>query len=334
MFEIILNDIKKILKEKYFFFKNKDILILGGTGLVGQYFIAFFYSLLKTNQRPKSITISYKSNLPNYLKFLKKNKKIKFIKNDISKIKKNNYKKYDCIIFSAGYGQPSKFLKNPVETIEINTSALKTFILKLKNGGKFLYLSSSEIYNKNNKKVINEIDIGNTNTDDPRACYIEAKRCGETIANIYKKNFNLDIKIIRLCLTYGPGAKKNDERVLYEFIQRSLKQEKLFVNDSGRAIRRYIYIMDAIKMMLNIMLHGKSNVYNISGKEKITIGQLAKEIGKISNKPVYFKKKASLEGAPKNISLSTKKYETEFGKLKLLNIKDGLKKTIEWCNKL
>ena len=46
MFEIILNDIKKILKEKYFFFQNKDILILGGTGLVGQYFIAFFYSLL------------------------------------------------------------------------------------------------------------------------------------------------------------------------------------------------------------------------------------------------------------------------------------------------
>jgi len=334
MFEIILNDIKKILKEKYFFFQNKDILILGGTGLVGQYFIAFFYSLLETNQAPKSITISYKSNLPNYLKFLKKNKKIKFIKNDISKIKKNDPKKYDCIIFSAGYGQPSKFLKNPVETIEINTSALKTFILKLKKGGKFLYLSSSEIYNKNNKKVINENDIGNTNTDDPRACYIEAKRCGEAIANIYEKKFNLDIKIIRLCLTYGPGAKKNDERVLYEFIQRSLKQEKLYVKDSGRAIRRYIYIMDAIKMMLNIMLHGKSNVYNISGNEKITIGQLAKEIGRISKKPVYFKKKQSLIGAPKNISLSTKKYETEFGKLKLLKIKEGLKKTIEWCSKL
>jgi UDP-glucuronate decarboxylase len=113
-----------------------------------------------------------------------------------------------------------------------------------------------------------------------------------------------------------------------------LRQEKLYVNDSGRAIRRYIYIMDAIKMMLNIMLHGKSNVYNIAGKEKITIGQLAKEIGKILKKPVYFKKNPSLVGAPKNISLSTKKYEDEFGKLKLLKIKDGLKKTIEWCSKL
>ena len=92
--------------------------------------------------------------------------------------------------------------------------------------------------------------------------------------------------------------------------------------------------MDAIKMMLNIMLYGKSNVYNIAGKEKITIGQLAKEIGKISSKPVYFKKKPSLEGAPKNISLSIKKYENEFGKLKLINIQEGLKRTFEWCKKL
>jgi len=334
VFEIILNDIRKILIKQYHFFKNKDILVLGGTGLVGQYFIAFFFLLLKTNQAPKSITISHKNNFPNYLKFLKKNKKIKFIKDDISRIKKNNYKKYDCIIFSAGYGQPSRFLQNPLETIELNTSSLKTFILKLKKGGKFLYLSSSEIYNKNKKKVINENDIGSTNTDDPRACYIEAKRCGEAIANIYNKKFNIDIKIIRLCLTYGPGARKNDARVLYEFIHRALKEKKLYVNDSGLAIRRYIYIMDAIKMMLNILLHGKSNVYNIAGKEKITIGKLAKEIGKISSKPVYFKKKPSLDGAPKNISLSIKKYENEFGKLKLINIKEGLKRTFKWCKKL
>lgn len=334
MFEVILNDIKKILNKKYFFFTNKDVLVLGGTGLVGQYFIAFFFLLLKTNQTPKSLTISYKNNLPNYLKFLKKNRKIKFIKNDISKLKKNNFKEYDCIIFSAGYGQPSKFLDNPVETIDINTSSLKFFISKLKKGGKFLYLSSSEIYNKNKKKIINENDIGFTNTDDPRACYIEAKRCGETISNIYNKKFNLDIKIIRLCLTYGPGAKKNDARVLYEFINRSLKDDKLYVNDAGLAIRRYIYIVDAIKMMLNIMLYGKGIVYNISGKEKITIGKLAKEIGKILNKQVYFKKRPSLEGAPKNISLSIKKYEDEFGKLKLLKMREGLKKTIEWCKKL
>lgn len=248
--------------------------------------------------------------------------------------KKNKYKKYDCIIFAAGYAQPSKFIENSIETIEINTFSLKKFILHLRKKGKFLYLSSSEVYNKNKKNILTEEDIGNTNTNDPRACYIEAKRCGEAIANIYKKKYNLDIKIIRLCLTYGPGAKKNDGRALYEFIQRCIEEKKLLINDSGTAIRKYIYILDAIKMMLKILLYGKSLTYNVAGKEKITIGELAKKIGKITKKPVYFNKKLSLAGSPKNISLSIKKYENEFGKLKLIKINEGLTKTVSWCKKL
>jgi nucleoside-diphosphate-sugar epimerase len=87
-------------------------------------------------------------------------------------------------------------------------------------------------------------------------------------------------------------------------------------------------------MMLKIMLYGKSLTYNVAGKEKITIGQLAKKIGKITKKPVYFNKKFSLAGSPKNISLSIKKYENEFGKLKLIKINEGLIKTVSWCKKL
>lgn len=335
MFQIILDDLKKIFKnEKFYFFKKKDILILGGTGIVGQYFIGFFFLLSKTKWAPKTITVSHKNKLPHYLNLLTKNTKFKFIKNDISKEKKNKYKKYDCIIFAAGYAQPSKFIENSIETIEINTFSLKKFILHLRKKGKFLYLSSSEVYNKNKKNILTEEDIGNTNTNDPRACYIEAKRCGEAIANIYKKKYNLDIKIIRLCLTYGPGAKKNDGRALYEFIQRCIEEKKLLINDSGTAIRKYIYILDAIKMMLKILLYGKSLTYNVAGKEKITIGELAKKIGKITKKPVYFNKKLSLAGSPKNISLSIKKYENEFGKLKLIKINEGLTKTVSWCKKL
>jgi nucleoside-diphosphate-sugar epimerase len=335
MFQIILDDLKKIFKnEKFYFFKKKDILILGGTGIVGQYFIGFFFLLSKTKWAPKTITVSHKNKLPHYLNLLTKNTKFKFIKNDISKEKKNEYKKYDCIIFAAGYAQPSKFIENSIETIEINTFSLKKFILHLRKKGKFLYLSSSEVYNKNKKNILTEDDIGNTNTNDPRACYIEAKRCGEAIANIYKKKYNLDIKIIRLCLTYGPGAKKNDGRALYEFIQRCIEEKKLLINDSGTAIRKYIYILDAIKMMLKILLYGKSLTYNVAGKEKITIGELAKKIGKITKKPVYFNKKLSLAGSPKNISLSIKKYENEFGKLKLIKINEGLTKTVSWCKKL
>jgi nucleoside-diphosphate-sugar epimerase len=331
MFKIILDDTKKIIKKKFsYYFKNKDVLIVGSSGIVGQYFIGFFVNLLKINNSPKSITLINKNELPLYLNFLKKIKKIKIIKLDITKKELKNLKKYDCIIFSAGYAQPSKFLNSPIETINLNTLVLNKFILKLKKKGKFLYMSSSEIYNKNFKKNLTEIDSGKTNTNDPRACYIEAKRCGETILNIHKNNHNVDAKSIRLCLAYGPGAKIGDTRALFQFIERSINSNNLKINDTGLAKRKYIYILDALTMMLNILVFGKDTTYNVAGKKMITIKQLAKKITDIFKIKLIIQKKKALLGSPENISLSLKRYETEFGKINFTKISAGLIKTIKW----
>jgi UDP-glucuronate decarboxylase len=331
VFKIIIDDTKNLIKEnscKYF--KNKKILVIGYSGIVGQYFVGLFLNLLNTKYSPKSLTLTSKNKIPSYLSFLKKNKKIKIIQNDISKNKLQAFKNYDCIIFSAGYGQPSKFLNNPIETINLNTTILNNFIRKLNPKGKFLYMSSSEIYNKNTNKNLTENDIGLTNTDDNRASYIEAKKCGEVIVNIYKKFYNIDAKSIRLCLAYGPGSKKDDGRVLYQFINRSIKNKNLEVQDSGLAKRKYIYILDAIKMMLNIAVFGKKTTYNIAGQENVTIKSLAKKITDILNIKLQIKNNDSLPGSPSDISLSIKRYVDEFGKISLTRIDNGLKKTIEW----
>ena len=100
------------------------------------------------------------------------------------------------------------------------------------------------------------------------------------------------------------------------------------------AIRRYIYVADAIRMMLNIILFGRHIVYNVAGQEIITIGSLGKKIAKLLKVPVKFEKKLSLEGSPKNITLSIKRYQSEFGNEKLVNIEQGLKNTVEWYRKL
>ncbi len=331
MFNIITEDTKNLIKDKSCkYFKNKEILILGYSGIIGQYFVGFFLNLLNTKYSPKSIILVSKNLTPKYLSFLKEIKKIKIIQKDIAKNKLHIFKKYDCIIFSAGYGQPSKFLNDPIETINLNTTILNNFIGKLKPKGKFLYMSSSEIYNKNKDKNLSENNIGLTNTDDPRASYIEAKRCGETIINVQKIKKNIDAKSIRLCLAYGPGSKKKDGRVLYQFIERSIKDKNLIIQDSGLAKRKYIYILDAVKMMLNIMVFGKKTTYNIAGKETVTIKSLAKKIADVFKIKLQVKKRDALPGSPTDISLSIKRYEDEFGKINLTKLDDGLKKTVDW----
>ena len=100
-----------------------------------------------------------------------------------------------------------------------------------KKGG-FLFLSTSEVYSGINKQNY-ENKIGNTNTNHLRSCYIQSKLAGETLVNIYKKKTKLNAKSVRLCLAYGPGNKINDKRVIYQFIEKALKNSKINMLDAG-----------------------------------------------------------------------------------------------------
>ena len=64
-----------------------------------------------------------------------------------------------------------------------------------------------------------------------------------------------------------------------------------------------------------------------------SIAEIARKIATVLKISVKFEKKQPLLGAPKNISLSIKRYEDEFGKQKLISLNKGLKKTITWHQK-
>ena len=83
-------------------------------------------------------------------------------------------------------------------------------------------MSSTEIYSGNNK-ICNEESIGNTTPKHPRSPYIESKRFGES----FIINSNINFLIYRVCLTYGVGAKLNDERILNLLLLRSIKDKQI-----------------------------------------------------------------------------------------------------------
>lgn len=85
---------------------------------------------------------------------------------------------YDAVIHMAGFAQPTKFLSDEIATISVNTTRTIELFSHLKEGGKFLYASSSEVYNGTPPPQTEE-QIGTTNPTHPRACYIEGKRCGD-----------------------------------------------------------------------------------------------------------------------------------------------------------
>ena len=323
-------DINSIVKNIDFsLLQNKKILITGASGLVGFYLTQCVKKL--QDELNIDVYLSYKNSIPEYLKEYY-NFPYTELKGDVTSIKIPKF--FDVIIHSSGYGQPMKFLDDSLTTIKINTHATINLLDSLSPTGKFLFMSTSELYSGNNNFNIDESQIGTTTPSHSRACYIESKRCGETICHSYISS-GYDVKIARLSLAYGPGTKINDQRVLNSLIQKGLLNDKIELLDSGDAIRTYCYITDVIEMLFNILFFGKKVVYNIGGKSKVSILELANMIGNELGKETTIPKiENELNGNPKIVNISVDEYINEFNKNEFISLQEGIKTTIEWQKKL
>jgi UDP-glucuronate decarboxylase len=306
---------------------NKSVLVTGASGLIGIYML----TCLKEARRKFNIKIYawIKNDIDPIYKNIFENCEI--IKHDITD--HNIYEKiptFDYIIHSAGYGQPNRFLDDKIKTIMLNTTSTVNLLNKLNSGGKFLFVSTSELYSGLDIDLITENDIGTTNTNHPRSCYIDGKRCGESICYSYLEK-GINVKIVRLSLAYGPGTKAKDTRVLNSLIEKGLTSDTIKLADDGSAIRTYCYITDIVEMFWNVLFFGKHELYNIGGTSKTNILELANQIGKILNKKVVTSEQINtLKGSPKLVNLNLDRYIKEFNKNKFVTLEEGLIKTIEW----
>jgi len=242
----------------------------------------------------------------------------------------SSMKDFDYVIHAAGYGQPQMFSKDKLMTIGVNTELTKDLFTCLKPNGKFLFISTSEVYS-GAKSPHKETDIGTTTPQHPRACYIEGKRCGEAICMAYKEQ-GYDVKIARLALAYGPGTKKGDTRVINQFIEQGLTTSAILMKDRGDAIRTYIYVEDAVQLMLKILFEGKDIVYNVGGTSTLSVYELAEKIGEQCGVLVG-RGKTSLDGAPDDVRLDMTKTLTEFPR-DFLSLEEGLRLTINYQKEL
>jgi len=84
-------------------------------------------------------------------------------------------------------------------------------------------------------------------------------------------------------------------------------------------------------MIWRILLFGREPIYNVGGRDIISIQELANKIGSKLNIPVTLPKNPqSIPGAPDSVILDISRFEKEFGQLKLMSFESALERTIEW----
>lgn len=313
--------------------KSKEkVLVSGGAGFLGSHLCDL---LLKKGKKViclDSLLTGSKDNI----KHLRKNKDFLFLKADVIKpLSKNNtqtVKEVKCIFHLASPASPLDYWNYPEETLLTNSvGALNMLGLARDLNAKILMTSTSEIYGDPLVHPQKENYFGNVNTFGPRSCYDEGKRFSESATYVFIHKYGLNARIIRIFNTYGPRMKKDDGRVVSNFINQALKGLPLLIDGDGSQTRSFCYVSDLISGIYKAMYEPKTKgeVFNLGNPDEFTILELAELTIRLtgSNSKLKFSKKFR-ENDPMRRKPDIEKAEKILGWKPKVNLKKGLEKTI------
>jgi UDP-glucose 4-epimerase len=193
-------------------------------------------------------------------------------------------------------------VNKPLESLKTNLQGSEVVLeASDKHKKPVLVASTSEIYGKNDKVPLNEVDdriIGHPLK--LRWSYSEAKAVDESLAYFYFLENKLPIRIVRFFNTVGPRQVGNYGMVLPRFVSAALKNQPLSVYGSGDQIRCFCHVYDAVRALLLVMDSDKTvgEVFNVGNNQQTSIMELAKKVIEITGSTSSIEKIAYKDAYP------------------------------------
>lgn len=162
----------------------------------------------------------------------------------------------------------------------------------------------------------------------PSHFYTATKLSGEYYCQAYSKLYGLEGTILRYGIPYGPRAR--DGAVIPIFVKKALAGEAITIAGDGSQFRKFIYVEDLAEgNALALKPIAKNKIYNLDGREKVTIKQIAETIKKIiGNVKIDYipARPGDFSGKEVNSELARR----ELGWVPEVNFEEGLRRYIKW----
>ena len=304
----------------------KRILVTGGAGFVGSHLCR---RLLKENNEVICLDNYFTGHKRNIVDMLG-NPYFEVVRHDVTQ---PYYAEVDQIYNLACPASPPKYQYDPVGTVLTNVlGSINLLNLAKKLKIKILQASTSEIYGDPLEHPQKESYYGNVDPISVRSCYDEGKRCSETLFFDYKRQYKLNVKIVRIFNTYGPRMAADDGRIISNFINQALQGEDITIYGDGSQTRSFCYVDDLVGGLILMMNSAKEvcGPINMGNPDEYNIIEVAKKILLMTNSKskIIFKELPS--GDPKK-----RKPEIKLAKNKLnwepkIGFNRGLEETINY----
>ena len=323
-------------------FKNQKVLVVGGAGFVGSNLV---HQILE--QDPREIIVvdnllsSDVSNIPS-------DSRVRFVFGSITdnQILHNLPDDLDYAYHLACYHGNQSSIANPLADHDNNTlTTLKLFerLKDIKSLKKVVYAAAAcAVAEKtyDTPTATTEKQPVTLYHDSP---YSISKIIGEMYGNYYFQQHKLPFVKARFSNVFGPreilgaGQWRGTVHTVWRnvtptFIWRSLNGEALPLDNGGNASRDFIFVEDMARGLMACALKGSvGGVYNLATGRETSILELANLINEYTGNitPLDLRPARDWDRSGKRFA-STEKSERELGFTAQINVREGIRLTVEW----
>jgi len=309
--------------------KDKTILVTGGGGFLGSHLCD---RLLKDGNDVICLDNFFTGRKDN-IRHLLDHPRFELIRHDVS------YPislEVDAIFNLACPASPIHYQHDPVQTTKTSVmGAINVLELAKRLKAPVFQASTSEVYGDPTVHPQPEEYWGNVNTIGPRSCYDEGKRCAETLFFDYFREYDVEIKVVRIFNTYGPRMNPEDGRVVSNFIVQALRGEDITIYGEGLQTRSFCYVDDLIEGFIRLMDSPKevTGPINIGNPGEFTMIELAEKVINLTGSKSKIIHMPLPKDDPQQRQPDITKAKNTLGWEPTINLEAGLKKTIEYFKK-
>lgn len=171
----------------------------------------------------------------------------------------------------------SELIQNVVQTLQLLKQCVQHKVRRI------VFVSSSSVYG-----VQQVLPIPETAATDPISSHGIHKLTIEKYLQLYKYQYGLDCKIMRLSNPYGPGQSLTGRQGFIAIaIGKILAGDAIMIRGDGSTIRDFVYIDDVCEA-LHLMATSQSqeSIFNVGSGHGYSLGHVVSTLGKLIGKEI------------------------------------------------
>ena len=276
-----------------------------------------------------------------YSEYYSKDFKIKRVKDlnlyeDIEKLDLNipnilnNFldSKIDTVIHLAGQPGIRVLYPEKLNYLYDNVNSFNNVISwALKNGvKKFLYASSSSVYEKAQIKPFTESEI----LQAPSNAYPFTKWVNEYFANSLAEDSKMEISGLRFFSVYGPSGRP--DMAIHRLIESAFTGQTFELNGDGEIDRDFTFVNDVSSRIVSLIRNPGplEHIYNIGGGSNITMNSLIKVVEETVGREISIAKKPAHKADLQSTLANNTSINELHGDNRWTSIEQGIALTFDW----